>query len=673
MSDLLARLKAANLRVQDGDRLLREELLELRDSVSFVAESAIGPNDSDRLDRSMQFDGQDFVQETIVLRTGRPVLTIAQNKAQLVFTDVESKVWLERLTEASSYLVKAAKAVGRIEVEGHGLEWLGTGWLVQPDVIVTNRHVAAEFGRRSGTGFVFRQGLHGRAMSASIDFLEEVGSQDSWTFSIEQILSIEEDPGPDIAFLRVRQRPGESLPEKIDLAPRGSEGELVVVIGYPARDSRVPDQALMEKIFGQVYDKKRLAPGQLTQTMRGSISHDCSTLGGNSGSVVLSLSSGQAVGLHFAGKFLATNFAVPSATIQERLNEVLSGGGAGRHARPIENDLEQTRDQSNPGTVGKKFSYLIPLRVTVEIDEPQAEPGSPSHRVQVHSAAADDPEEVVTESVPEDYRDRKGYIDDFLGTNARVPLPEVLHGDVLTFHADGKTEHVLPYEHFSVRMSKKRRLCLFSAVNIDGTLSKPMPRVAWRTDPRIPISAQLRNGCYGAPPRFSRGHMTRREDPIWGTDASAKHGNQDSMHVTNSVPQMQPFNAGVWLELENYALHYARRDGMKISVFTGPFLADGDPSLFGVQIPVEFWKVITFIHDETDELCATGYSMSQRDFLREEEFVYGRHRTAQRSIAWIESRAGLSFGLSDQDPFQEQEGRESELVSLRQIQFLKGA
>ena len=71
--------------------------------------------------------------------------------------------------------------------------------------------------------------------------------------------------------------------------------------------------------------------------------------------------------------------------------------------------------------------------------------------------------------------------------------------------------------------------------------------------------------------------MTRREDPIWGEPDEASLGNADSMHVTNTVPQMQPFNAGIWLSLESYALDHARSDRMRISVMTGPFLLADDP------------------------------------------------------------------------------------------------
>lgn len=143
--------------------------------------------------------------------------------------------------------------------------------------------------------------------------------------------------------------------------------------------------------------------------------------------------------------------------------------------------------------------------------------------------------------------------------------------------------------------------------------------------------------------------MTRREDPVWGADYL--EGNRDSMHLSNAVPQMQPFDAGIWNGLEDYALDHARSDAQRISVITGPVLADDDPELYGMQVPVEFWKVIAFIHDQTGKLTATGYIMSQQSFFEPEEFVYGQHETYQESIAAIERKTGLSFGaLTRKDP-----------------------
>jgi endonuclease G len=674
VEDLIGRLKAANARIERRDRALGEELLELRADKGLSLELAPGLGGAHEDPGPIELDGQpvdrsDFVQETIVLRTGRPVLAIVNDEAQLRFSDPDSNVWKSRLADASAHLMRAARAVGRIEVEGHDLAWLGTGWLVRPDVVVTNRHVAAEFGRSDGTSFVFKQGTGGSQMNASIDFLEEIGNTHDRTFRLNRILHIEDSDGPDLAFVQVSPTREHPLAAPIGLSTHSEDNEQVAVIGYPARDSRIPDQQLMDEIFGNVYDKKRLAPGQLTGSDSASVRHDCSTLGGNSGSVVLSLKTGEAVGLHFAGRFLQSNFAVSGAVVGERLEQVLSGRTRPAPVQPSVPDRPAANPQA-PAASHTKFSFVVPLRVTVEVGNPYPD-GAGDQATKGSASMIDTDDEVFTEAVPADYRDRRGYEETFLGD--AVPLPSVTtrQDDVLTFSVDGHTEDVLKYEHFAVMMNRSRRLCLFSAVNIDGLQSISMARAGWRTDPRIPLEAQIRKECYGAEPKFSRGHMTRREDPVWGPRDTASKANLDSMHVTNVVPQMQPFNGGVWLELENYALQNARKDDMRISVFTGPFLTSEDPTRYGVKIPTEFWKVIAFIHDETGKLCATGYTMSQQDFLREEEFVFGKHKTAQRSIASIEQRTGLSFGpLAALDPIEDTEGLVSELTDVRQIRFI---
>ncbi len=102
-----------------------------------------------------------------------------------------------------------------------------------------------------------------------------------------------------------------------------SPQQRIVVLGYPAKDSRVPDQTLMEQIYGSVYDVKRLAPGEVMDVIDVDAmqfaTHDCTTLGGNSGSVAFEYTGGQAVGLHFGGSYLKANYAVPASVVAERL------------------------------------------------------------------------------------------------------------------------------------------------------------------------------------------------------------------------------------------------------------------------------------------------------------------------------------------------------------------
>jgi V8-like Glu-specific endopeptidase len=74
----------------------------------------------------------------------------------------------------------------------------------------------------------------------------------------------------------------------------------------------------MKRIFADIYNVKRLQPGEVSGDALDAfeIFHDCSTLGGNSGSPVVDLETHQVLGLHFGGRFLEKNHAVPLWTLQ---------------------------------------------------------------------------------------------------------------------------------------------------------------------------------------------------------------------------------------------------------------------------------------------------------------------------------------------------------------------
>jgi endonuclease G len=641
-------------------------------------------------------------QESIILRRRRPVLAVRNGTATLEFTDpADGSLWKQPLQNARTLLDPAIAAVGRIDLKNNpDYTWVGTGWLVHKNVLVTNRHVAEVFSAYSDDGFVFQTGMDGD-MEAAVDFLEEIDRAQQRLFQVRKILYIEPPSGPDLAFLEV-DRSGGELATPILLSQREpSDCPSVVTIGYPAYDSRIPEPDLMEKIYGKVYDKKRLAPGSITDFDDQHISHNCTTLGGNSGSAVVDLKTGEAVGLHFSGTFMRTNFAVRAGIVRERLDALLGGTLGLRRERTWA--FSHSRAQVSAPSSGASSSLLnsgsrgplalssdtgstsitIPLSITISLGSATTQPRviMPRPSIRTMSDEGDDASiEGEAKAKPEDYADRSGYSDDFLeqGSNSfGVELPLVVRNakDVLTLD-DGEQE--LRYEHFSVVMNKRRRMCFFSACNIDGARSKTSRRTTWRFDPRIPTEFQIMKECYGNAPKFSRGHMTRREDPAWGTPASIQRGSDDSMHVTNVTPQLQAFNSPIWLGLEDYALEHARRDKMRISVFTGPFFSTGDPTMFGVRIPVRFWKVIAFIHDDTGKLCATGYEMSQEDNLAAPEFVFGDFRSPQLNmstqvaIASIESRTGITFGsLADVDPLGEEgpEVRSGPLTRFEQVRF----
>jgi endonuclease G len=683
----LARLRSFNSWIKENDPRLRDEA-ETRAEEEVQADTLELAAGAEALQRAVQ-------EESIILRTTRPVLAIRDNITQLEFHHPgDGETWKERLQSARETLDPAIRAVGRINLLGGALAWIGTGWLVAANVLVTNRHVARAFAQRNGEGFEFRIGADGR-ICADVDFLQELNNPATLSFTLMRPLYIEDARGPDIAFFEVEVSGGDrTLAQPLRLAENIVETKSAAVIGYPAYDSRIPEPELMEQIFDKIYNKKRLAPGAVTAVEGERILHNCSTLGGNSGSAVIDLDSGAALGLHYSGIFLTTNYAVRADLVAQRL-EALRGGRLPRRERAASPAPQPSAPPPLPAPAQHVVAALpsgassatitLPLTITVSVGAPSA-PRPPLPGLAPPPMGFPCNGEVAgEEAAPADYRDRVGYDGDFLGTDAQVALPAVTRDvhEVLEFAIEGEQATELKYTHYSVVMSRSRRMCFFSACNIDGKQSRKSGRVAWKWDPRIPRSQQIMNECYGNPPKFSRGHMTRREDPGWGSEEIARRGNEDSMHVTNTTPQMQAFNAPIWLALEDYALQNARQDAMKISVFTGPYFSARDPEIYGVRIPLAFWKVITFIHDDSRKLCATGYEMSQEKSLPStEEFVFGTFASPQLQVATqvpirlIEARAGLSFGgLASRDPL----GGSEEMVgtalgvpllALEQIRFV---
>ena len=250
----------------------------------------------------------------------------------------------------------------------------------------------------------------------------------------------------------------------------------------------------------------------------------------------------------------------------------------------------------------------------------------------------------------ESYEDRLGYRPDFIGEGLEVPLPKLsaaLSRDAVAFTWKGRRTRVLDYTHFSTVVSKSRRLPLLSACNLDGSRPREVDRSSWRRDPRIPAEYQLLDGVYGNERNgfFSRGHMTRRRDVLWGSKQAARQANADTFHATNAAPQVQRFNGGVWNELEDYILANSRKDLLRISVFTGPVFSAEDPTLHGVKIPLRFWKVLAFVHRQSGRLSAVGYLASQATEVSElKSFAFGAFMDQQRPLTAIEKLTGLSFG-----------------------------
>jgi endonuclease G, mitochondrial len=268
--------------------------------------------------RAAAFAGADLLVQAVIELYERPSLLVQNDSFSVPVGDV----WRDLLEPHRGEIEATLPAVGRIELDGHPTAaWVGTGFLVASDLIATNRHVAEVFVVNDGQGFTWRQGVGGRAIRPRIDFREEHDVAITAEFALTDIVHIEPSGGPDLALLRVETTGLQVQP--LTLTTSVGTDDLVATIGYPWRDSRIiPElEEAVERIFGGVFDVKRLAPGKITQVTSTTLFHDCSTLRGNSGSAVVDVETGHVVGVHF-GDQISFNVAVPAAVLANRLSVI---------------------------------------------------------------------------------------------------------------------------------------------------------------------------------------------------------------------------------------------------------------------------------------------------------------------------------------------------------------
>lgn len=256
--------------------------------------------------------------EAIALLVGRPALLVRNDGF-----DLPDGVW-QLLAPYRSDIRAMLRAVASIDIPAAYGGGAATAFVVGDGLVMTNRHVL---------GGLYTESAHdagGRAtawrlldgLELNLDFKREAGSAESAVYRVAHLVCVFDEPGQDsgrpdvdLALLRlapVTSGPPWPAPLRIQRNPASVRpGSRVCVAGYPDADWR-NDQAEMERIFDATYQVKRLAPGEITgiDTAALELTHDCSTLGGNSGSCVFDLETNSVVGLHWGGHYLQQNHAV---------------------------------------------------------------------------------------------------------------------------------------------------------------------------------------------------------------------------------------------------------------------------------------------------------------------------------------------------------------------------
>jgi endonuclease G, mitochondrial len=590
------------------------------------------------------------------------------------------------------------RAVGYVEVNTPNASKLGSGFLVSPNLFLTNCHVI---------GDIFE------ARGAQVTFDRELGNDGTAMPTTSYLL----EPEKFALF---------SAPDELDYAliavGRLNSGSAALSdFGFCALSDR-PDRHVIGMNVNIVQHPKgwlkmiALRNNNLVYRTDRTLLYETDTEEGSSGSPVFN-DEWELVALHhWAQPFLEhqddrgqqipvtinVNEGVRISAIfkdlqgklaglipaqQELLREVLGAAGNARVTSiagetkklspPKSSKPEALKMSDSQGVVmtdradsSGEVRFTVPLEITVRLGGSVVVPATSSAPANLQAPAKTLTRGAEAVKIDQDYSNRVGYNPDFIDGSS-VPLPVVTDvsqvAPLRAQEADFEAGE-LKYEHFSLKMNKSKRIALFTATNIDGASYLSVDRKTgqvsnsegetWFKDVRISASYFLDQTFYSAwSSYFDRGHLTRRSDPTWGNNQTAARANADTFHFTNCSPQHFRFNQTTkfWQGVEQYILEQGvlktSNPNQHLCVFQGPIFDDTiDLWADDVQIPSSFWKIVVWKGEKA--LKAVGMVIDQLALLSEERKSLGTPQPSSSvnvshwrvAIGQIEKRTGLDFG-----------------------------
>lgn len=600
----------------------------------------------------------------------------------------------------------SANAVGYVEVNYGTKAEIGTGFMVSPRLMITNRHVIEDEAAARGAQVTFFRELDGRGVP-----------KPTTTFLLDpdRFALFSPDDQLDYALVALGRR-------QSGLAEVGDLG-FCALSDQPDKHVLGMNTNIIQHPSGwtkMITVRNNILTARTDRTLL----YETDTEQGSSGSPVFN-DDWQLVALHHWGepfvdrstfgdevprnvnegvrisaiyRDLASRMNGLPADWQALLREALGASGASpgagsdrvlspprpsaAEARTIEFTTPTTEQQtmansSEPSS--NSIRLTVPIELTISVGQavqslPVAAVAPPSS-VAVLSNVALQPKllsrgaEAV--QVDQDYANRNGYDSGFI-PGLELPLPQpsaTLARQIAALRAGepAAAQGELKYEHFSLKVNKSKRIAVFTATNIDGETYLEVDRKTgqpnasegevWFKDPRISASFLLDQTFYSAwSTYFDRGHLTRRTDPTWGSPEEAARANADTFHFTNCSPQHFRFNqsAKYWQGLERYVLEngtLADDARPRLAVFQGPIFDDKiDLWADDVQIPSSFFKIVVWKGKTGPK--AVGLVVDQLKLLSEARHSLGAPQALPSvdvnhwrvPIKRIEAQTGLDFG-----------------------------
>lgn len=611
-----------------------------------------------------------------------------------------------RFTDHIERHVKVMRAVCRVRITIDGEEGMGTGFLIAPNVLLTNHHVIpssavaatgmVDFGyeydayRREKKEFIFRLDPQIFVSSPELDFtlvgvnpitlrgenlLEQFGylplNPEPAKALLKDSLSIIQHPGGGRKKTAFRNNQLIKITDHflwyVTDTDRGSSGAPVFndaweVVGlHHSGVVRQDDLGQYYKKDGNVWDgRSAIDDNQLdwiaNEAVRvSSILQFLQKEHAQSPGVEAVLTAHThdlwQSGPKFMGrKTAASTLAYPEISFMDQqpynifmpITVVIGNGSAAQAPTPV---------AAHTGTSGQA------VRSGTSFHGSGAASGLPKPEPRPKTATLP-AEQLLVERFTRSYEGRDGYQENFLGDDHVITMPKPLDDEALGgIRTWGDNQTTLPYRHFSVLMSRDWKLAIVTASNIDGTQEKKgISREGnrWYTDGRLAKEDHFYDKipAYYGSKTMNHGHMVRRLDPVWGQDA--QQANDDTFHLTNSAPQAGSLNQERWLDLENFIVQQGWDEDKRLLVFTAPILLTSPRNLErqwfgnykGTYIPMAFWKVVVYLKE--DQVRCAAFLMDQvRDVAAQElDFATTDNveiRRSQIALTTLENLTGLRF------------------------------
>jgi len=236
--------------------------------------------------------------------------------------------WRTRTNRALPAIAQAAKSVGRIDLGAENSRPIGTCFAISENHVATNLHVLQDLAERDSDGLWDGWAPNDRAF---VNFQGEQNNPGAHSFEVTRVLQsgpgrIGSDANPqrlDLAVLEVKPITDVPFPRAVSIDNIGAtpleerpatlqKERKLYVIGFPMNALGATYVNDVSLVFGGEYGVKQWAPGEILEmpgthpqdTKEWMFTHDASTLGGNSGSLIMDFQDTDnpvALGLHFGG------------------------------------------------------------------------------------------------------------------------------------------------------------------------------------------------------------------------------------------------------------------------------------------------------------------------------------------------------------------------------------